>query len=76
VSLSVDKAGMAYLDAKPVGPNELAVALAGLVKANDEVRVFISGDKDARHGDVIRVLDIVRGTGIQKVAFEIRVEGK
>jgi biopolymer transport protein ExbD len=77
VSLSVDKAGMAYLDAKPVGPNELAVALAGLVKANDEVRVFISGDKDARHGDVIRVLDIVRSTGIQKVAFEIRTpEGK
>ena len=51
--------------------------LAALVKANDEVRVFISGDKDARHGDVIRVLDIVRGTGIQKVAFEIRTpEGK
>ena len=72
VNISVDKAGLAYLDAKPVGPNELALALAALAKANPEVRVFISGDKDARHGDVIRVLDIVRGTGIQKVAFELR----
>ncbi len=72
VNISVDKAGMAYLDAKPMGPNELAVALAGLTKAKTEARVFISGDQDARHGDVIRVLDIVRGAGIQKVAFEIR----
>ncbi len=76
VNISVDKAGLTYLDAKPVGPNELALALAALATTNAEVRVFISGDKDARHGDVIRVLDIVRGTGIQKVAFEIRTQEK
>lgn len=76
VNISVDKAGLAYLNTKPVGPNELALGLAALAKTNAEVRVFISGDKDARHGDVIRVLDIVRATGIQKVAFEIRTQEK
>ena len=76
VNISVDKAGLAYLDTRPVAPNELALALAALAKTNTEARVFISGDKDARHGDVIRVLDIVRATGIQKVAFEIRTQEK
>lgn len=76
VNISVDKAGLAYLDARPVGPNELALGLAAMARTNTEVRVFISGDKDARHGDVIRVLAIVRGTGIQKVAFEIRAPEK
>ena len=76
VNISVDKAGLAYLDTRPVAPNELALALAALAKTNTEARVFISGDQDARHGDVIRVLDIVRGTGIQKVAFEIRTQEK
>ena len=76
VNISVEKAGLAYHDAKSVGPNELALALAAMAGANAEVRVFISGDRDARHGDVIRVLDIVRGAGIQKVAFEIRVPEK
>ncbi|MBI5799758.1 MAG: biopolymer transporter ExbD [Verrucomicrobia bacterium] len=76
VNISVDKAGLAYLDTRPVAPNELALALSALAKTNAEARVFISGDKDARHGDVIRVLDIVRGTGIQKVAFEIRTQEK
>ena len=76
VNISVDKAGLAYLDTRPVAPNELALALAALAITNTEARVFISGDQDARHGDVIRVLDIVRGTGIQKVAFEIRTTEK
>ncbi len=76
VNISVDKAGLAYLDTRPVAPNELALALAALAKTNTEARVFICGDQDARHGDVIRVLDIVRGTGIQKVAFEIRTQEK
>jgi len=72
VSLSVDRAGAAYFDKDPVGPNELVRRLSAWHKTNENVRVFISGDADARHGDIIRVLDLVRSTGIQKVAFEIR----
>ena len=72
VSISVDKVGTAYLDSKPIGNNELALALSAMQKTNAQPRVFISGDRDARHGDVIRVLDLVRSTGIEKVAFEIR----
>lgn len=72
VSLSVDKMGVAYLDAKPIGNNELAALLAAMKQTNASTRVFVSGDKDARHGDVIQVLDLVRSAGIEKVAFEIR----
>ena len=76
VNISVDKAGLAFLDQKPVGNNELAQMLAAAQKTNATLRVFISGDQDARHGDVIRVLDLVRSTGIEKVAFEIREASK
>jgi biopolymer transport protein ExbD len=72
VNISVDKAGAAFLDAKPVGQNELAIMLANIKRTNDSVRVLVSGDKEARHGAVIQVLDIVRSAGIEKVAFEIR----
>jgi biopolymer transport protein ExbD len=72
VSISVDKSGAAYFDKQLVGPNELVQRLAAWHKTNENVRVFISGDEDARHGAIIRVLDLVRSTGVQKVAFEIR----
>ena len=72
VSLSVDKAGMVYFDKQAVGPNELVLRLTAWQRTNENVRVFISGDADTRHADIIRVLDQVRSTGIQRVAFEIR----
>lgn len=76
VTLSVDKSGSVYMDKALIGPNELVQSLAAWKRTNDAVRVFISGDKDARHGDVIHVLDLVRSTGIDKVAFEIREVAK
>jgi biopolymer transport protein ExbD len=72
INLSVDKAGMVYLDKKPVGSTELVLLLQAWQKTNSAVRVFLSGDADARHGDIIQVLDLVRSTGIHKVGFEIR----
>src|SRR6185436_9309985 len=52
VSISVDKGGLAYFDKQPVGPNELVQRLASWRKTNENVRVFINGDQDARHGDI------------------------
>jgi biopolymer transport protein ExbD len=72
VDISVDKTGGVFLDKKPVGDNELVTALGSLQNANPKLRVFISGDKDARHGQIIHVLDLVRSAGIDRVAFEIR----
>lgn len=72
VNISVDQGGLVYLDKNPVGHHELVALLSAAQKTNTSLRVFISGDKDARHGEVIRVLDLVRSTGIEKVAFEIR----
>jgi biopolymer transport protein ExbD len=76
VNLSVDKTGLVYLDTKPMAAHEMSAMLAAMHKTNATLRVFISGDQDARHGDVIRVLDLVRSTGIEKVAFEIREPAK
>jgi len=72
VDISIDKSGGAFLDTKPIAPHELAAALLTLREANPSLRVFISGDRDARHGAVINILDIVRSAGIEKIAFEVR----
>jgi biopolymer transport protein ExbD len=72
INLSIDRSGAIFLDQQPMGANELSRHLTALHNTNAGLRVFISGDKDARHGDVIAALDLVRATGIEKVAFEIR----
>lgn len=72
LNISIDRTGAFFLDREPVGANELAQRLTAMQSTNSNLRVFISGDREARHGDVIAALDLVRGTGIEKVAFEIR----
>lgn len=76
INLSIDRSGAFFLDQQPVGANELAQQLKVMQSTNANLRVFISGDQDARHGDVITALDLVRGVGIEKVAFEIREPAK
>jgi biopolymer transport protein ExbD len=76
VDISVDKTGGIFLDKRPVADNELVLSLAAAQRADSNLRVFISGDKDARHGQIIHVLDLVRSAGIDKVAFEIRPSDK
>ncbi len=76
VDISVDKIGAVYLDKKPMRDDQLVSSLAASRQKNPAMRVFISGDKQALHGDIIHVLDLVRSAGIEKVAFEIRPPGK
>jgi len=71
LNISVDKIGDIYIDKKLVSLLELHSVLSNKFRVNTNVPVYISGDKDATHGAVIRVLDTVRREGIQKVSFAI-----
>jgi biopolymer transport protein ExbD len=71
LNIAVDKAGDIYVDKKMVTTAELHTYLADKLHRPTNFTVYISGDKDATHGSVIRVLDLVRREGIEKVSFAV-----
>jgi len=71
VNIGVDKVGDIYIEKQPVNIIELNNYLSNAFNRNTNIPVYISGDKDATHGSVIRVLDLVRRAGIEKVSFAI-----
>ena len=71
VNINVDKLGDIYVEKKQVTTAELHSYLSNKFRANTNLPVYISGDKAATHGAVIRVLDLVRREAIQKVSFAI-----
>lgn len=75
VNISVDRVGDIFIEKKAVNIVELQSYLSNRFRENTNVPVYISGDKNATHGSVIRVLDIVRREGIQKVSFAIAPQG-
>jgi biopolymer transport protein ExbD len=53
---------------------KLTVKLKAVHDENPEAKVFVRGDADTVHFNIIRVLDILRSVGFYKVAFEIKSE--
>ena len=69
INIAVDKSGGVWLEKKRISPAQLASALKDRFHANPDVPVYISGDRDTLHGDMVKVYQTVRAAGIQKVAF-------
>ena len=74
ISVSVDSNGNPYFDKTEMTYDALTAKLKQVHDENPEAKVFIRGDADTVHFNVIRVLDICRAAGFYKVAFEIKSE--
>jgi biopolymer transport protein ExbD len=74
ISVSVDADGHPFFDKTEMTYDALTAKLKQVHDENPEAKVFIRGDADTVHGNIIRVLDILRSVGFYKVAFEIKSE--
>src|SRR5213080_3572683 len=72
VSVRIGAGNAVSFDGQYVQDEEIMSRLYRLHEANPNIKVSISGEGMARHGDVITVLDKVRRAGIQKVGYQIR----
>ncbi len=74
INIDVDQRGDIFVEHERVSAVELESLLANQMQKNTNAPVYISGDRRAMHGDVIRVLDIARAAGAQRVSFAVTVE--
>jgi biopolymer transport protein ExbD len=72
VSVRVAEGGLIYFDNAPVNFDDVHQRLFRLHEANPNVKVSISAEQNALHGDVIGVLDRVRSVGITKIGYQIK----
>ena len=76
VSIKVAAGPVYYFDNQYIPEDQVMKRLFDLYQANPEIKVSISGEMMAMHGDVIRMLDFVRSVGIKKVGYQIRAAPK
>jgi biopolymer transport protein ExbD len=74
VSLSVDKDGYVYFDKEKITLEEVYPRLVKIRAENGDAKIFVRGDREALHGNVTRLLDQIRSSGFDKIAFEIKSE--
>jgi biopolymer transport protein ExbD len=70
VELTAD--GKTRVDSEPVADDAALTPLAKKAKSkNKDLRAVIRADKKVEHGRVIHVLDLLRRSGIAKIAFAV-----
>jgi len=69
INIAVDKSGAVWLEKKQIALPDLSQVLTARFRADTNLPVYISGDRDTLHGDMVKVYETVRSAGIQKVAF-------
>ena len=75
VAIRVTEGNQIYFDNAPVLDEEVLPRLYEMFKANKDVKVSISAEQQALHGDVITLLDRVRSSGISKIGYQIKPSG-
>jgi biopolymer transport protein ExbD len=54
--------------------DQLAAILQKVHQENPEAKVFVRGDANTVHGNIVTVLQTLRAVGYNKIAFEIKSE--
>lgn len=61
--------GSIFLQETAIEPDKLIPRLAAISKANDQVRIFVRGDKAAAYGDVLVLMGRIQSAGFERVAL-------
>jgi biopolymer transport protein ExbD len=72
VAIRVAAGPVYYFDNEFVPDDQVMPRLFKLHQDNPDIKISISAEMMAMHGDVISVLDKVRTAGIKKVGYQIR----
>ena len=72
VSIRVTEGNLVYFDNTPMLDEQILPRLYQLYQDNHDVKVSLSAEQNALHGDVITLLDRVRSAGITKIGYQIK----
>jgi len=74
ISVSVDMNGNFFFDKDEVSREEMQERLIKVHQSAPDAKVFVRGDRDTVHGNIVQLLDMLRSAGFYKISFEIKSE--
>lgn len=71
LAVAVTKTGQLLVNGNLQSMEQLSELCKAALAKSADTQAIISADVDARHGDVIRVIDIIKSAGIQQFAIQV-----
>jgi len=70
--VGINKQGQFLWNGEMIGEADLLLRAKEALAKNPEVRAILSADEEARHGDVVAAIDVIKTAGVERFAVEIR----
>jgi biopolymer transport protein ExbD len=74
IVVTIDSAGSVYVDGVRVALSQLAPSLSAALVKRPNAPVIIMGDREVRYDLVVRVLEIARTSGVNKLSLAVEVK--
>ncbi|MFZ4580111.1 MAG: ExbD/TolR family protein [Myxococcota bacterium] len=74
LSVVLNKQGQLFLDGKPTTPDQLRTEARSRAKIDPKVPAILSADRDALHGNVIQLMDLLRLQGVTDIAVNTKAQ--
>ncbi len=74
VAVVMDRQGRLFLDGEEVSEAQLRSKVAESVKKDAETRAILSADQALPYGEVMHLIDVVKGEGVSRFALNIEKE--
>lgn len=71
LNIGLTKEGKLMLNGSSVDENAISTKAKEEAVKNPEVQAIIAADKDVPHGNVVRIIDVVKSAGVKKFAISI-----
>ncbi len=66
IIINVDADGNIIVSGRTIEPDDLRALVEDAVAANPDQKVTVRGDRDTVYANIVRVLDICKGSGVQE----------
>ena len=71
VGVAITKEGQVLFNGKLMGPDSLQTELSRIAKEAPLTNFLISADTDARHGDVVKMIDRLKKNNLNRFALQV-----
>jgi biopolymer transport protein ExbD len=71
IAIVIDRSGEIRVMDKVVKLDDLASEIKARLQSNPNAQAVISADEEAKHGDVVKVMDLIKGAGLSRFAIQI-----
>jgi biopolymer transport protein TolR len=72
LSIVIARDGRLYLNGRPSEDDVIAKACAAASTKDPNAQAIIAADQNVKHGDVIRVIDLIRTNGLVRFAINVK----